>query len=116
MRRARAAEDVATAQLARERQVGEPSGWTDPAGPLPPCEHGPRAPRGTAPASLVCYNKIPMRDCAQCGHELEPFFDSTCEPPVAWLCQACASVILEDDLRSLSQTARRELGALHSLK
>ena len=51
-----------------------------------------------------------MRDCAKCGHELEPFFDSTCEPPVAWLCQGCASVTLEEDIRSLSQSARRELG------
>jgi Zn-dependent peptidase ImmA (M78 family) len=55
-----------------------------------------------------------MRDCAQCGHELEPFFDSTCEAPVAWLCQACASVMLEEDIRSLSQSARRELGALQA--
>jgi len=55
-----------------------------------------------------------MRDCAQCGHELEPFFDSTCEPPVAWLCQACGSVTLEEDLRSLSPSARRELAALQA--
>lgn len=50
-----------------------------------------------------------MRDCTQCGHELEPFFDSTCEPPVAWLCQACGSVSLEEDLSVLSSWARREL-------
>jgi len=62
----------------------------------------------------VCYNKVPMRDCVQCGHELEPFFDSTCEPPVAWLCQACGSVALEADLRSLSPIARRELAALQA--
>ena len=36
-----------------------------------------------------------MRDCLECGHELEPFFDSTCEPPVAWLCQRCGTVRLE---------------------
>ncbi len=55
-----------------------------------------------------------MRDCVQCGHELEPFFDSTCEPPVAWLCQTCGSVALEEDLRSLSQAARRELATLQA--
>jgi Zn-dependent peptidase ImmA (M78 family) len=55
-----------------------------------------------------------MRDCAQCGHELEPFFDSTCAPPVAWLCQACGSVTLEADLRSLSPSARGELAALQA--
>lgn len=55
-----------------------------------------------------------MRDCQRCGHELEPFFDSTCEPPVAWLCQDCGSVTLEEDLRSLSPSARRELAALQA--
>ena len=62
----------------------------------------------------MCYNVGPVRDCAQCGHELEPFFDSTCEPPVAWLCQACGSVSLEEDLRSLSPSARGELAALQA--
>jgi Zn-dependent peptidase ImmA (M78 family) len=55
-----------------------------------------------------------MRDCLHCGHELEPFFDSTCEPPVAWLCQGCGSVTLEEDLRSLSPSARRDLTALQA--
>jgi Zn-dependent peptidase ImmA (M78 family) len=55
-----------------------------------------------------------MRDCEQCGHELEPFFDSTCEPPVAWLCQSCGVVALEEDLRSLSPAARQELSALQA--
>ena len=55
-----------------------------------------------------------MRDCARCGNELEPYFDSTCEPPVAWLCQACGSVSLEADLRSLSPSARGELAALQA--
>lgn len=64
--------------------------------------------------SRVCYNEAPMRDCAQCGHELEPFFDSTCEPPVAWLCQSCGSVTVEEDPRSLSPSARGELAALQA--
>ena len=55
-----------------------------------------------------------MRDCGQCGHELEPFFDSTCEPPVAWLCQGCGSVTLEEDLRALSPSARSELATLQA--
>lgn len=55
-----------------------------------------------------------MRDCEQCGHELEPFFDSTCEPPVAWLCQSCGIVSLDEDLRSLSPAARQELAALQA--
>jgi Zn-dependent peptidase ImmA (M78 family) len=55
-----------------------------------------------------------MRDCTKCGTELEPFFDSTCEPPVAWLCQACGSVFLEEELRSLSPAARSELAALQA--
>jgi len=55
-----------------------------------------------------------MRDCEQCGHELEPFFDSTCEPPVAWLCQSCGTVALEEDVRSLSPAARQELSALQA--
>jgi hypothetical protein len=53
-----------------------------------------------------------MRDCLRCGHELEPFFDSTCEPPVAWLCQTCGSVSLDEDPSSLSPAARQELAAL----
>jgi len=55
-----------------------------------------------------------MQECVQCGHELEPFFDSTCESPVAWLCQACGRVALEQDARSLSPAARRELAALQA--
>ena len=55
-----------------------------------------------------------MRDCTQCGNELEPFFDSTCEPPVAWLCQACGNVRLEVELRTLSAAARRELETLQA--
>ena len=55
-----------------------------------------------------------MQECAQCGHDLEPFFDSTCEPPVAWLCETCRRVMLEQDLRALSPSARRELAALQA--
>jgi IrrE N-terminal-like domain len=55
-----------------------------------------------------------MRDCLQCGHELEPFFDSTCEPPVAWLCQTCGSVSLDEDLSALSPAARQELATLQA--
>jgi Zn-dependent peptidase ImmA (M78 family) len=55
-----------------------------------------------------------MPHCAQCGQELEPFFDSTCEDPVAWLCQACGNVTLDADPRSLSPSARDELAALQS--
>jgi len=55
-----------------------------------------------------------MQNCAQCGHALEPFFDSTCEPPVAWLCPACGRVALEQDPRSLSPAARGELAALQA--
>ncbi|TMJ12599.1 MAG: ImmA/IrrE family metallo-endopeptidase [Bacillati bacterium ANGP1] len=55
-----------------------------------------------------------MQECAQCGHDLEPFFDSTCEPPVAWLCATCRRVMLEQDLRVLSPSARRELAALQA--
>ncbi|HKN49985.1 MAG TPA: ImmA/IrrE family metallo-endopeptidase [Actinomycetota bacterium] len=55
-----------------------------------------------------------MQECAQCGHELEPFFDSTCEPPVAWLCATCRRVTLEQDLRVLSPSARRDLAALQA--
>ncbi len=55
-----------------------------------------------------------MRDCDQCGQTLEPFFDSTCEPPVAWLCQGCGVVALEEDLRSLSPAARQELATLQA--
>lgn len=56
----------------------------------------------------------PMRDCTRCGHELEPFFDSTCEPPVAWLCQVCGSVQLEAALDALSPAARRDLETLQA--
>jgi len=40
---------------------------------------------------------------------LEPFFDSTCEPPVAWLCQGCRSVQMDVDRAALSLEAQREL-------
>jgi len=55
-----------------------------------------------------------MQECVQCGHDLEPFFDSTCEPPVAWLCETCRRVPLEQELRALSPSARRELAALQA--
>ena len=55
-----------------------------------------------------------MQECVQCGHDLEPFFDSTCEPPVAWLCETCRRVTLEQELRALSPSARRELAALQA--
>ena len=52
-----------------------------------------------------------MRTCSQCGTILEPFFDSTCEDPVAWLCQGCRSVQMDVSRDTLSADARRELVA-----
>ncbi len=49
--------------------------------------------------------------CRQCGSTLEPFFDSTCEDPVAWLCQSCGTVHMDVDRDTLSPDARRELVA-----
>ncbi len=50
--------------------------------------------------------------CPQCGNAQEPFFDSTCEGPVAWLCQACGAVQREADAGSLSPGAQRDLDRL----
>jgi Zn-dependent peptidase ImmA (M78 family) len=50
-----------------------------------------------------------IRFCQQCGNAREPFFDSTCEEPVAWLCQTCGSVELERDASHLSSEAQRDL-------
>ncbi len=65
----------------------------------------------------LCYNSVcamTTRFCDQCGTELEPFFDSTCEPPVAWLCQGCRAVQMDVDRRSLSLEAQRELTNLET--
>ena len=54
------------------------------------------------------------RHCDTCGAAREPFFDSPCEYPVAWLCPACRTVEMEVPRSSLSPEARRELGALEA--
>ena len=54
------------------------------------------------------------RHCDACGAAREPFFDSPCEDPVAWLCPACRTVEMEVPRTSLSPEARRELGALEA--
>jgi hypothetical protein len=54
------------------------------------------------------------RHCDTCGAPREPFFDSPCEDPVAWLCPACRTVELEVPRRSLSPEARRELAGLEA--
>ncbi|HEV2282870.1 MAG TPA: ImmA/IrrE family metallo-endopeptidase [bacterium] len=54
------------------------------------------------------------RHCDTCGAAREPFFDSPCEDPVAWLCPACRTVETEVPRTSLSPEARRELGALEA--
>ncbi len=54
------------------------------------------------------------RSCPQCGIAQEPFFDSTCENPVAWLCQACGTVQMETDVHRLSPDARRDLETLRA--
>lgn len=53
-----------------------------------------------------------IRHCTQCGSELEPFFDSGCEDPVAWVCQDCRAVQMDVPVHELSPQARRELAAL----
>lgn len=55
-----------------------------------------------------------VRSCADCGDAMEPFFDSPCEDPVAWLCQACGSVQMETDVRTLSPEAQRDLETLRA--
>ena len=54
------------------------------------------------------------RHCLTCGGTREPFFDSPCEDPVAWLCPACRTAELEVPRTSLSPEARRELAALEA--
>jgi hypothetical protein len=54
------------------------------------------------------------RRCDACGAPREPFFDSPCEDPVAWLCQTCRTVEMEVPRTSLSPEARRELDTLES--
>ena len=54
------------------------------------------------------------RYCEACGAAREPFFDSPCEDPVAWLCQACRTVEMEVPRASLSPEARRELATLEA--
>jgi len=45
---------------------------------------------------------------------MEPFFDSTCEAPVAWLCQGCRSVQMDVERVSLSPEAQLELSGLEA--
>ena len=45
---------------------------------------------------------------------MEPFFDSPCEAPVAWLCQGCRSVQLDVERASLSSEAQLELSGLEA--
>src|SRR5215471_8608030 len=54
------------------------------------------------------------RHCDTCGSPREPFFDSPCEDPVAWLCPACRTVEMEVPRTSLSPEARRELAGLEA--
>jgi IrrE N-terminal-like domain len=54
------------------------------------------------------------RYCDACGSAREPFFDSPCEDPVAWLCQSCRTVEMEAPRASLSPEARRELATLEA--
>lgn len=54
------------------------------------------------------------RHCDTCGAAREPFFDSPCEDPVAWLCPSCRTVEMEVPRTSLSPEARRELAALEA--
>src|SRR5579864_6429754 len=54
------------------------------------------------------------RHCDTCGAAREPFFDSPCEDPVAWLCPACRTVEMEVPRTSLSPEARHELAALEA--
>jgi IrrE N-terminal-like domain len=54
------------------------------------------------------------RHCDACGAAREPFFDSPCEDPVAWLCQSCRTVEMEVPRAALSPEGRRELAALEA--
>ena len=54
------------------------------------------------------------RHCTTCAGAREPFFDSPCEDPVAWLCPACRTVEMEVPRTSLSLEARSELAALEA--
>lgn len=54
------------------------------------------------------------RYCPTCGGSREPFFDSPCDYPVAWLCPACRTVEMEVPRSSLSPEARRELAGLEA--
>ncbi|HKX19653.1 MAG TPA: hypothetical protein VJT33_16755, partial [bacterium] len=54
------------------------------------------------------------RHCPTCGGSREPFFDSPCDYPVAWLCPACRTVEMEVPRSSLSPEARRELAGLEA--
>lgn len=54
------------------------------------------------------------RHCDTCGAAREPFFDSPCQDPVAWLCQACRTVEMEVARAALSPEARRELATLEA--
>jgi Zn-dependent peptidase ImmA (M78 family) len=53
-----------------------------------------------------------VRTCPQCAGEMEPFFDSTCHDPAAWLCQRCGTVQMDTDLAALSPEAQRDLKTL----
>jgi Zn-dependent peptidase ImmA (M78 family) len=57
---------------------------------------------------------VTIRYCTVCGHELEPFFDSPCEDPAAWLCQTCRNVQMDVPRPSLSPEARRELEVIEA--
>jgi len=46
--------------------------------------------------------------------KLEPFFDSPCEPPVAWLCQGCRTVHMDVARNTLSLEAQQELASLEA--
>jgi hypothetical protein len=54
------------------------------------------------------------RHCDTCGSAREPFFDSPCKDPVAWLCQTCRTVEMEVPRAALSPEARRELTTLET--
>jgi len=60
------------------------------------------------------YRTVTTRYCAQCETAMEPFFDSTCESPAAWLCQGCRSVQMDVDRASLSPEAQTELSGLEA--
>jgi hypothetical protein len=54
------------------------------------------------------------RHCDACGAAREPFFDSPCQDPVAWLCQTCRTIEMEVPRAALSPEARRELATLEA--